>query len=114
MLKLFKKTKRKLFPPSSSRHKVYGFDSGLNQYLTSSNELQDFLVNEEPVWLLGKKYSTISQLSELQDDFRSRIWITYRKNFASIGGSGPTSDQGMPLAHVYDYRVPIVHRLAKD
>lgn len=90
LLKLLKKTKRKLFSP---RRKVYGFDSGLNQYLTS-NELQDFLVSEEPVWLLGKKYSTISQLKELQDDFRSRIWITYRRNFASIGGSGPTSDQG--------------------
>lgn len=96
LLKLLKKTKRKLFSSSSSHHhhhKVYGFDSGLNQYLTS-NDLQDFLVNEEPVWLLGKKYSTLSQLKELQDDFRSRIWITYRKNFASIGGNGPTSDQG--------------------
>lgn len=94
LLKLWKKTKRKLFSSSSAHHhKVYGFDSGLNQYLTS-NDLQDFLVNEEPVWLLGKKYSTINQLKELQDDFRSRIWITYRKNFASIGGHGPTSDQG--------------------
>ena len=97
MLKFFKKTKRKFFSSfsssSSSNRKVYGFDSGLNQYL-ASNELQDFLVSEEPVWLLGKKYSTINELKELQDDFRSRIWITYRKNFASIGGSGPTSDQG--------------------
>lgn len=110
MLKFFKKTKRKLFSSfssssrSSSNHKVYGFDSGLNQYL-ASNELQDFLVSEEPVWLLGKQYSTINQLKELQDDFRSRIWITYRKNFASIGGNGPTSDQGMLLLFfVYGFK----------
>jgi len=72
---------------------LYGFDSGLNQYLNNS-EQQGFQINEDPVWLLGKQYSTIDQLDELQDDFRSRIWITYRKNFPSIGGNGPTSDQG--------------------
>lgn len=73
--------------------KVYGFDSGLNQYLIN-NDQQDFIVSDDPVWLLGKKYSTIDQLKELQDDFRSKIWITYRKNFSAIGGNGPTSDQG--------------------
>lgn len=88
--KLIKKTKMKF---SSVPQKVYGFDSGLNQYLTK-NDLQDFFINEEPIWLLGKKYSNINQLEDFQNDFRSRIWITYRKNFASIGGNGPTTDQG--------------------
>ncbi|CAG5119378.1 unnamed protein product, partial [Candidula unifasciata] len=31
---------------------------------------------------------------ELKDDIRSRIWLTYRKNFQNIGGTGPSSDQG--------------------
>ena len=93
-MSLSKLIKLKIFSSLSfDHHKVYGFDSGLNQYL-NNNDLQDFLVNEEPVWLLGKRYSAVNQLNELQDDFRSKIWITYRKNFASIGGNGPTSDQG--------------------
>lgn len=87
---LIKKTKKKFF---SSFFKVYGFDSGLSQYLTNS-DIQDLLNNNEPVWLLGKQYSTIKELKDLQNDFRSKIWITYRKNFPSIGGDGPTSDQG--------------------
>ena len=91
--KLFKRTKMKFQSSSTSFPKVYGFDSSLNQYLTN-NDLHDLLMNEEPIWLLGKEYSSICQLNDLQDDFRSKIWITYRKNFASIGGNGPTSDQG--------------------
>ena len=30
----------------------------------------------------------------MNDDIASRIWITYRKNFPAIGGTGPTCDQG--------------------
>lgn len=26
--------------------------------------------------------------------FRSKLWITYRRGFSSIGGTGPTSDSG--------------------
>lgn len=29
-----------------------------------------------------------------KDDFQSRYWFTYRKNFSKIGGYGPSSDQG--------------------
>ncbi|RWS04147.1 cysteine peptidase 2 family C54 protein-like protein [Dinothrombium tinctorium] len=69
---------------------VYGFDTGT----CSSYESIDFPYTEEPVWLLGRQYSVIHQLDELRDDFRSKIWITYRRGFSAIGGTGPTSDYG--------------------
>ena len=37
-----------------------------------------FPQTEEPVWLLGIKYCTLSQRQELEEDFTSRIWMTYR------------------------------------
>ena len=33
-------------------------------------------------------------MEELLKDYKSRIWITYRKGFVPIGGTGPTSDYG--------------------
>ena len=30
----------------------------------------------------------------IKNDLESRYWFTYRKGFAQIGGSGPSSDQG--------------------
>lgn len=66
---LIKKFKMKFFSSSySSSFKVYGFDSGLS-HLTD-NKLQDFLINNESVWILGRKYSTINEFKDLQDDFR--------------------------------------------
>ncbi|RWS26296.1 cysteine peptidase 2 family C54 protein-like protein [Leptotrombidium deliense] len=69
---------------------VYGFDSGP----CSSFDLLEFPYTEEPVWILGEKYSVIHELDELRSDFRSKIWITYRKGFSPIGGTGPTTDNG--------------------
>lgn len=43
------------------------------------------------VIILGR---THQQKEEIKDDFQSRFWFTYRKNFSKIGGHGPTSDQG--------------------
>jgi cysteine protease ATG4 len=60
----------------------------------SNTDVIDFVTSDDPVWLLGRQYSTLHQLPELRDDFRSRVWITYRKAFAPIGGNGPSSDQG--------------------
>lgn len=55
---------------------------------------QDFIPSDEPVYFLGKKYSSLHQLEELRRDFTSRIWMTYRSGFAPIGGTGPSSDRG--------------------
>ncbi|KAK3596622.1 hypothetical protein CHS0354_039799 [Potamilus streckersoni] len=54
----------------------------------------DFPKTEQPVYLLGEVYSAIHDLEDLRHDVRSRLWLTYRKNFPSIGGTGPTSDAG--------------------
>ncbi|RWS07186.1 cysteine peptidase 2 family C54 protein-like protein [Dinothrombium tinctorium] len=63
-------------------------------YMKKSNECSDFPYTHRPLWLLGRKYSLIYQLDELRSDFRSKIWITYRKGFSAIGGKGPKSDHG--------------------
>jgi len=56
------------------------------------NEIRGELPDKNKcVTLLGKEYE---ELEDIQGDFQSRLWFTYRRNFASIGGSGPTSDQG--------------------
>ncbi|XP_052784203.1 cysteine protease ATG4B-like isoform X2 [Mya arenaria] len=54
----------------------------------------DFPKTEDPVFLLGEQYSALYDLEEIRDDVKSRLWLTYRKGFPSIGGTGPTSDQG--------------------
>ncbi|KAL5004676.1 hypothetical protein ScPMuIL_018132 [Solemya velum] len=55
----------------------------------------EFPRTEEPVYILGEKYSTLYDLDELKQDIKSRLWFTYRKNFPSIGGvNGPGSDTG--------------------
>ncbi|KAI1287316.1 Cysteine protease ATG4B [Halotydeus destructor] len=68
----------------------YGIEAG-SFGITESKE---FLPSEEPVWVLGRKYSTLHELDDLLSDLRSRIWITYRSGFVPIGGSGPSSDSG--------------------
>ena len=47
-----------------------------------------------PVHILGRKYSARSDQDELRADLRSRLWMTYRRGFHSIGGTGPRSDEG--------------------
>jgi len=57
-------------------------------------ELIEFPVGDEPVWILGKSYSTRYDFEELKSDVRSKLWFTYRKGFYPIGGTGPTTDTG--------------------
>ncbi|XP_029472208.1 cysteine protease ATG4B isoform X3 [Rhinatrema bivittatum] len=57
-------------------------------------ELEDFPETSEPVWILGKNYSALTEKEEILSDVTSRLWFTYRKNFPAIGGTGPTSDTG--------------------
>ena len=37
-----------------------------------------FPQTEEPVWLLGTRYCSLRQRQALEEDFRTRIWMTYR------------------------------------
>lgn len=46
------------------------------------------------MWILGRKYSLLTEKNEILSDVASRLWFTYRKNFPAIGGTGPTSDTG--------------------
>lgn len=63
-------------------------------YESGPTEFDDFPQTDEPVHILGHAYSTLYDLEELKHDILSRIWITYRKNFSPIGGTGPTADTG--------------------
>jgi len=57
-------------------------------------EQPDFPETDSPVWMLGKQYSARYDLPELRSLVTTRPWLTYRKDFPAIGGSGMTSDQG--------------------
>ncbi|TRY54569.1 hypothetical protein DNTS_001572 [Danionella cerebrum] len=57
-------------------------------------EIEDFPETSEPVWILGKQFSALTEKDEILADVTSRLWLTYRKNFQPIGGTGPTSDTG--------------------
>lgn len=63
-------------------------------YEVGAVEYDDFKPSEAPVYILGTKYSTLHELEDLRSDVTSKIWLTYRKNFPAIGGTGPTSDSG--------------------
>lgn len=63
-------------------------------YEAGATVYEDFPKTEEPLYLLGKPYSTIYDRDDLKLDHLSRIWLTYRKNFPAIGGTGPTTDTG--------------------
>ncbi|MBN3286827.1 ATG4B protease, partial [Polyodon spathula] len=57
-------------------------------------ELEEFPQTEEPVWILGRESSSLTEKDDILCDISSRLWFTYRKNFPPIGGTGPTSDTG--------------------
>ncbi|XP_071949326.1 cysteine protease ATG4A-like isoform X2 [Antedon mediterranea] len=48
----------------------------------------------EPIWILGVKYESTFDRKKAKKDIASRIWVTYRKGFPPIGGTGPTYDTG--------------------
>uniref|UniRef100_A0A1I7WTK4 Cysteine protease n=1 Tax=Heterorhabditis bacteriophora TaxID=37862 RepID=A0A1I7WTK4_HETBA len=56
-------------------------------------DVQDnsILEAEGPIFLLGKEFRKELGIEVIKDYVRSRLWFTYRKNFAPIG---PDSDQG--------------------
>ncbi|XP_005165980.1 cysteine protease ATG4B isoform X1 [Danio rerio] len=57
-------------------------------------EIEDFPETSDPVWILGKQFSALTEKDDILADVTSRLWFTYRKNFQPIGGTGPTSDTG--------------------
>lgn len=60
----------------------------------TSDPVEIYLNLEKPVWVLGKYFKPDEEIEQMNDDILSRIWITYRKNFPAIGGTGPTYDTG--------------------
>lgn len=66
---------------------TFTYEAGVMSY-------DDFPQTDDPLYLLGTAYSTLHDLPDLRLDFLSRIWLTYRKNFPAIGGTGPSSDTG--------------------
>ncbi|KAM3835069.1 cysteine protease ATG4B isoform 1-T1 [Vipera latastei] len=69
-------------------------DAATLTYDTLRFEYEDFPETKEPVWILGRKYSALTEKEEILLDVTSRLWFTYRKGFPAIGGTGPTSDTG--------------------
>lgn len=53
-----------------------------------------FPPSNDPVIILGKKYSSVFDHKKLKKVVQTLPWFTYRKGFNPIGGTGPTSDQG--------------------
>ncbi|XP_013396096.1 cysteine protease ATG4A [Lingula anatina] len=66
---------------------AYTYEPGLLEH-------EGFPKTEQPVYILGKSYSTLYDMDELMGDIMSRLWFTYRRGFSAIGGTGPVSDQG--------------------
>ncbi|EUB60413.1 Cysteine protease ATG4B [Echinococcus granulosus] len=55
---------------------------------------------DKPVWILGEEHSALNDQEEIANDIRSRLWFTYRRGFAPIGGEkGPTTDTGWGCMH---------------
>ncbi|XP_038050637.1 cysteine protease ATG4A-like [Patiria miniata] len=63
-------------------------------YESGMVSIEDFPTDKGPVWIMGRKYDMKRQRMEAKRDVRSRLWMTYRKGFPNIGGTGPTTDQG--------------------
>uniref|UniRef100_UPI00398E7C7D cysteine protease ATG4B isoform X6 n=1 Tax=Pristiophorus japonicus TaxID=55135 RepID=UPI00398E7C7D len=51
-------------------------------------DFEDFPETTEPVWILGTKYSALTDKDEIFADVTSRLWFTYRKNFSPIAQMG--------------------------
>jgi len=61
---------------------------------STSAEYEAVPPTEQVCTILGQEYCAIRDRDELLKDLESRLWFTYRRGFAPIGGTGPTSDTG--------------------
>lgn len=58
-------------------------------------DLDDLPYSDEPLHILGRAYSSKHDREDIRLDHLSRLWMTYRRDFAPIGGSeGPRTDKG--------------------
>lgn len=46
------------------------------------------------VWILGKNYNALQEVSEIRQDIESRLWCTYRRGFVPLGEPQLTTDKG--------------------
>jgi cysteine protease ATG4 len=61
---------------------------------SSSNKFDSSSYNS-PIWLLGRKYDLPNESGALIEDIRSKLWITYRRNFPPIDeNTRYTTDRG--------------------
>lgn len=71
-------------------------------FMNWSIKLRTSFNPEIPIWLLGLRYQSIAGsdvsrnqvLEKFRQDFSSRIWLTYRRDFKRLPGSMLTSDRG--------------------
>uniref|UniRef100_T1KA70 Cysteine protease n=3 Tax=Tetranychus urticae TaxID=32264 RepID=T1KA70_TETUR len=70
------------------------FVEGIASSLFETRGMTELVPSNDPVWILGEKYSSLHDMDGIKDDIRSKFWITYRKGFPKIDGSGPSSDFG--------------------
>jgi cysteine protease ATG4 len=62
---------------------------------SSSSNRFDLSSYDSSIWLLGRKYDLPEEKEALIEDIRSKLWITYRKNFPSIDeNTRYTTDRG--------------------
>ncbi|KAK3763780.1 hypothetical protein RRG08_065743 [Elysia crispata] len=67
---------------------------GTFTYESGPLEYEEFPLTEEPVFILGEPYSALHDREAIKHDIKSRLWITYRRNFQNIGTTGPGTDTG--------------------
>ncbi|GFY17231.1 cysteine protease [Trichonephila clavipes] len=51
-------------------------------------DYSEFKRVQDPVWVLGREYKICDddeEFEKLNEDIKSRIWFTYRKQFQPIG-----------------------------
>lgn len=68
----------------------------LNEASSSScSNKFDLSTCDRPIWLLGRQYELPREANLLIDDIRSKLWITYRRNFPPIDEANRfTTDRG--------------------
>nr|XP_046910240.1 cysteine protease ATG4B-like [Dermatophagoides farinae] len=74
--------------------KITNLNRDFNNHGSTDENRKDFPPTDDPVYILGKKYSSLHELNEIRSDVRTNIWMTYRRNFQPIGDTNFTSDSG--------------------